>query len=188
MDKAETHAAGIPLAPNLNPEREPENRPSRAYSIGNSIAALTFILLGLYLCQAGYSLGFLTQNVPGPGFFPAVLGMFLAALGAGVLFGALRNRYPQGDEARLPDSSGVRKIVITTLATAILLLTIEGLGYQIVMTGYIFVLLVTVGNVPRMRGLIASVLFGFVSFFAVTAGLGLTLPTANIGILRNLGL
>lgn len=89
------------------------------------VAGLLFLGIGLFFTIASleYRLG--TPSRMGPGFFPLILGLILAALGAGVAVGAMRGAHePAGDLETL----NFRGLIIVVFATLLFAILIPSMG------------------------------------------------------------
>lgn len=158
------------------------------YRIAHQAAAATLVLIGGALVAGGLQLGLDRAGVPGPGLFPVIIGDLFVILGVALFVQAARGRLDRSDDAKMPDRMGVRRILITALATGLLLSALMWIGYLLAMTLYVFALLVFVGGRRVVGSIIIAVGFGAGSYYAFTLGLKLGLPHAAIGFLRMMGL
>ncbi|TDL39692.1 tripartite tricarboxylate transporter TctB family protein [Arthrobacter nitrophenolicus] len=159
-----------------------------AYRRANQIAGIAFALLGAGLTFGGLSLGLTVRGVPGPGLFPTIIGSLLLLLGVVLFCIALAGKLDRSEDASVPDSLGVRRILITLLSSAIFIWAVLWIGYLIAMTLYVFVLLSFVGARRRTNSALIALVFGVGSFVAFKYGLGLPLPSAALPFLRGIGL
>ncbi|MEO9340789.1 tripartite tricarboxylate transporter TctB family protein [Mesorhizobium sp. SB112] len=83
--------------------------------VTDKIFSALIILLGGYIALTGVQLGYIHQGTPGPGFFPALVGIGLVALALWNIVRAARNRH------RLPDilRREAAYVVMASAATAV---------------------------------------------------------------------
>ncbi|KUM36368.1 tripartite tricarboxylate transporter TctB family protein [Arthrobacter sp. EpRS71] len=159
-----------------------------AYRRANQVAGILFAMLGAGLTFGGLSLGLTVRSVPGPGLFPTIIGSLLIFLGVLLFFVAVLGKLDRSEDTSVPDRVGVRRILVTILASAIFVWAVLWAGYLIAMTLYVFALLSVVGGRRRINSALIAVIFGVGSFAAFKYGLGLPLPTAALPFLREMGL
>jgi hypothetical protein len=109
---------------------------------GDFLAGLMFIgfgLLALYLSR-DYPMG--TASRMGPGYFPAILGMLICLLGAGVLLRGLLVR------AQPPRNFALLQAVLVLSAIALFAATVESLGI-VVAVALVVVISSLAGGTPR---------------------------------------
>lgn len=162
--------------------------PSGGYRLANVAAAALLAGAGVTTAVTTAGLGLGANGVPGPGFFPVLVGVTLVALAVAMLVQALRGRVQPGEDARLPDRLGARRLVYTAILTAAFLALLTYAGYQVMMTLYVFGLLTLAGGRRIISSAIIAVVFGVGSYLAFAYGLDLTLPNATLPLLSDLGL
>ncbi|MFJ4029557.1 tripartite tricarboxylate transporter TctB family protein [Paenarthrobacter sp. NPDC089989] len=183
-----------PAAPNpgeaiADPQAHEERLPvTTAYRRANQIAGAAVALLGGALTYGGLSLGLTSRGVPGPGLFPTIIGTLLMVLGVALFLIALTGRLDRSEDTAVPDRIGVRRILVTLLASAIFVWAVLWVGYLIAMTLFVFALLTFVGGRKQVNSALIAVIFGVGSYFAFKFGLGLPLPMSALPFLHGLGL
>jgi len=158
------------------------------YRIANQVAGALIAIIGGATTLEGLRLGLDSGGVMGPGAFPSILGSILLVLGVVLFVMASVGRLDRSHDTALPDRGGVRRILITALATGVFLWALFWVGYTIAMTLYVFALLLFVGQRKWLSSAIISVAFGAITYFGFTVGLGLILPTSAFPFIRAIGL
>jgi len=120
------------------------------------ITGLVFLALGLYLTVSSFRLPPGLADLPGPGFFPRVIGVLMILLS----LAALRDRRPAGAPVEN------RWTIVVTIALTVLYLASWGTGGFALKTSlYLLLLLRLYGQTWRPAAIVAVVLTA-----AVTAG------------------
>jgi sterol desaturase/sphingolipid hydroxylase (fatty acid hydroxylase superfamily) len=142
-----------------------------------SYITLVWIALGVFVAAYSFKLGVGNLRSPGPGFFPCLLGEFMAHAKA-----TDKDKEAVPTEEGMPSRvSKLVSIALTLLAYALLL---EWLGYIIVTFLAMILLLRFSGYTSWMRIIAYSVIIAGVSYF-IFHYLGVMFPP---GVLRYLGL
>ena len=159
-----------------------------AYRRANQVAGLIVAALGGAMTFGGLNYGLMRVGVPGPGLFPVIIGSMLFVLGLSLVGVATLGKLDRSDDTLMPDRVGIRRILLTVLATAVFIWALAWIGYMLAMTLYVLVLLVYVGGRRLLNSVIIAVVFGFGSFAVFTYGLGLQLPHSALPFLHAIGL
>lgn len=136
-------------------------------------SGLMFLVVGIVFAvgATNYSMG--SSARPGPGYFPLLLGVILAILGAIVLFKSLTIETEGGDPI---GQIAWRPLLITTGAIVLFGALLPRLGMVITIP----ILIISVsfaGDEFKWRGvLIAAAVLTFFSWLIFVAGLKLTIP------------
>lgn len=151
------------------------------------IVSAACVLLGLAVAWQAWSMEYLTELGPGPGFFPLWLGIILTGLSLAWLLTALFRADPTAAERFLPERDGLRRILLVVGAICATGLAMEQIGFQLAM--FAFVATVLTGLGWRRWGLtvILSCALSFGVYHTFTRWLDVTLPKASIEILTRWG-
>jgi len=147
----------------------------------NALSAVVVTAFGATIWFASGSYALWVGGLPGPGFFPGIVGFCLTALGVLYLIGSLARRYPLHDEVEPPPDR--RALVTSALSVAIMGLT----AFVLVPIGYPIVAALGVALLVRLAGgswrtaVVSGVLFAAATFLLVTTALGIQLPTGVLG-------
>jgi hypothetical protein len=145
---------------------------------GRIAAALVLCATGLAFALASLSLDFGSLGLPGPGFFPFVLGMLLAGFSAFIAVGAMRD--PGGSEERV--ALGPRDVIIAMLALAGVAIGFEPLGAFLTLGAFAALLLVSIGRVRLPPAALAAVLAMVAVWYFFKILLGLQLPDGPLDL------
>lgn len=153
----------------------------RAFRIANILGAAGAVALAAAILFASGDFAFRVRDLPGPAFFPVIIGVAMLAFSVAWLVLALLGRLHPNDETEAPPDrgalvrSGVALLVV--LASAF---TMQPLGYPLTLAIAVTVLVLLARG--RLRAAIPTgVCFAVLSFMLVTTVLGVQLPT---GVLR----
>jgi hypothetical protein len=136
-------------------------------------SGLMFIVAGIVFAvgATNYSMG--SSARPGPGYFPLILSVIMAILGAVVLFKALTIESPGGD---LVGHIAWKPLIVIVVAITVFGLLLERLG-MVVTIPILIVLSSLAGEEFRWRGvLLSAVVLTFFSWVVFVVGLKLTIP------------
>jgi hypothetical protein len=136
-------------------------------------SGLMFIVCGIVFAvgATNYSMG--TSARPGPGYFPLILSVIMAILGAVVLFKALTIETSGGD---LIGHIAWKPLIVIVIAITVFGLLLERLG-MVVTIPILIVMASFAGDEFRWRGvLVSAVVLTFFSWVVFVVGLKLTIP------------
>ncbi len=136
-------------------------------------SGLMFLVVGVVFAvgATNYSMG--SSARPGAGYFPLLLSVIMAILGAIVLFKALTIETPGGDPI---GAVAWRPLVVIVVAITVFGLTLERLG-MIITVPLLIVIASLAGDEFKWKGVIASAVVLTVSSWLVfVLGLKLTIP------------
>jgi hypothetical protein len=142
---------------------------------GGIAAALALLLTGLFFAWQALRLDFGSIGLPGPGFFPFVLGVTLAGFAAVIAAGAMREP-AAGDTIAL----GHRDVLIGMLALIGVAIGFEPLGAFLTLGLFAATLLVLVGRVSLLVALLSAVIGMIAVWYFFKVLLGLQLPEGPI--------
>lgn len=125
------------------------------------ITAVVFFLFAAFIAQQSVELKYYTTLGPGPGFFPFWLAIMMMAL-AGLMF----YQATFGRPGPMPDDfwasrGGYLKALAVIVSIIFVVVTMDNLGFRLVMAIFFAFLLLTLG---RQQGIV-----GWVTMIAVTA-------------------
>jgi len=129
------------------------------------IAGVLFLVLGLYLTISSFGLPSGIGGLPGPGFFPRVIGVLMVALS----IAALRDRRPAGSPIEN------RRTITGTVALTILYLLLWGTGGFAVKTAVFLVALLRMYGQSWRPAAIVSLALTAAATLGFQYGLRLTL-------------
>ncbi|CAN5502398.1 hypothetical protein BH11ACT6_BH11ACT6_22730 [soil metagenome] len=161
-------------------EMAPQGRsPQRQIS---DLVAAVVVVVGAAVAavvSVGYGLSGHNQAV-GPGLFPTVLSVLLLVLGLIWTVEAWTGRTPRPDaEVVLPDRAGAIRIATISVTILTAALCFETLDFRLTIFLAPFVVMGVVFRQPIWRAAIVSAVISGVSFYSLTYGLGIPLPTMN---------
>jgi len=155
----------------------------RGFKIANFAGAIGTMGFALMLLVSGQEYAFTVGNLPGPGMFPAVIGVALLGLGMAWFVGTALNRYSVDDEVEPPpDRSALIRAGLSFAVVCLSAFAMQPLGYPVTMALAAASLTLLGGGRWRAAALTGPV-FAAATFLLVTTVLGIQLPT---GILRPL--
>lgn len=155
----------------------------RAFRIANVAGAVGAIGLAAAILLASQDFAFRVRDLPGPAFFPVIIGVGMLGLSVAWLVLAILGRVPLDDEVEAPpDRSAAIRAIASLLVVAVSAFVLQPLGYPL--TVAIAVTVLTLLARGRLRAAIPTGIgFAAASFLLVTTALGVQLPT---GVLRPL--
>ena len=136
-------------------------------------SGLMFVVVGIIFAvgATNYSMG--TSARPGAGYFPLLLSVIMAILGAIVLFKSLTIETPGGDPI---GDIAWKPLIVIVLAIAIFGATLERLG-MIITIPILIVISSLAGDEFRWKGVIANAIVLTIGSWAIfVLGLKLTIP------------
>jgi hypothetical protein len=138
---------------------------------GDVAAAVFLMIVGLFFAVAALRLEFGTISLPGPGFFPLVLGLSIAAFALLVMVQALRE--PRTAEVV---ELGHRDVLIGLLALIAVCLAFEPLGAFLTLGAFTALLLILIGRVSAIMAALSSIIGMVAVWYIFKVALGLQLP------------
>jgi hypothetical protein len=139
--------------------------------LAESLGAAALLAAGLFFAGQAALLAFGSARLPGPGFFPLVLGAALGLLAIAVLIRSVGERAP-----REPVALGHRSVLVVLAALAGAALGFERLGAYATLGLFIAALLLLVARVPPWQAALGAGL-GMAAVWAVfRLLLGVRLP------------
>lgn len=154
-----------------------------AFRIANIVGAAGAVALAVAILVAAGDFAFRVNDLPGPAFFPVVVGVALLAFSVAWLVLALLGRlHPNEETEAPPDRSALVRSGLALLVVLASAFVLQPLGYPLTVAMAVTVLVVLARG--RLRAAIPTgVGFAVLSFLLVTTALGVQLPT---GVLRPL--
>jgi putative tricarboxylic transport membrane protein len=141
-------------------------------------SSLVWLGIAVLICIGSLRLSLGSFKNPGPGFFPFIAGLVLGILAATVFFHA-RRAAAAGKETEQPlwtNLSGVKKVVLTTIALLVYAISMEYLGFLI--STFIFFVFLLRTIEPQRWGLVIleSLLASGISYLVFEIWLQAQLP------------
>ena len=140
-------------------------------------AALVLLLTGLLFAWQSLQLDFGSIGLPGPGFFPFMLGVVLAGFAALIAVGAVLER-AAGETVAL----GHRDVLVAMLALIGVAIGFEPLGAFLTLSLFTLALLVLIARVSPMVAAPSAVIGVIAVWYFFKVLLGLQLPEGVIDI------
>ena len=138
---------------------------------GGLWAAVALLLTGVFFAWQSTPLDFGKIGLPGPGFFPFVLGIVLVAFAVVIIVEAVRSEHSEGTVA-----FGHRDVLIAFAAMLAVPVLFEPLGSYLTLGLFSVALLVFVGRVNPIRAAAASAVGMVAVWYFFKVLLGLQLP------------
>ncbi|MCH1881913.1 tripartite tricarboxylate transporter TctB family protein [Agrococcus sp. ARC_14] len=159
------------------------------YRIANQVAAALAVLIGAWMAWSALELGLVAPNgTPGAGVFPLAIGTLFGVLGLAWFVLASLGRLDRSADTQFPDRAGIRRILITAVATGVFLWALLWIGYLLAMALYTLALLVLVGDRKWWSSAIIAAVFSAGSYYAFTVGLNLSLPRSAFAFISQFGI
>jgi drug/metabolite transporter (DMT)-like permease len=136
-------------------------------------SGLMFVVTGLIFAvgSTNYSMG--NSARPGPGYFPLILSVVMAILGAVVLFKALTIETAEGDRI---GSWAWRPLIVIVIAITVFGITLPRLGMLVAVPALIFITSLA-GDEFHWKGVLTNAVVLTAGAWAIfIAGLKLTIP------------
>ncbi|MCH1881899.1 tripartite tricarboxylate transporter TctB family protein [Agrococcus sp. ARC_14] len=153
------------------------------FRIANIVGAVLAIALAATILLASGDFAFRVRDLPGPAFFPVVIGVALLACSVAWLVLAIIGRLrPDDDTEPPPDRQALLRAGAALAVVGVSAFVLQPLGYPLTVAIAVTVLVLLARG--RLRAAIPTgVGFAVASFLLVTTALGVQLPT---GVLRPL--
>lgn len=163
-------------------DHEPSWTP-KTFRLANILGACGAIALASAILLASGNFAFRVRDLPGPAFFPVIVGSAMLAFSIAWLVLALVRRLHPNQETEPPsDAEALIRAAAALVVVGISAFVLQPLGYPLTVAIAVTVLVV-IARGRWLVGLISGVAFAALSFLLVTTALGVQLPT---GILRPL--
>lgn len=136
-------------------------------------AGLMFLIIGIAFAIGATNYTYGESARPGPGYFPLLLGVIMALLGAVVLFKALTIESDGGDPI---GAIAWKPLLLIVGAVAVFGLLLPRLGMVITIPVLVFVSSLAGDEFHWLDAVINSVALTVFSYLVFVLGLGLTIP------------
>jgi hypothetical protein len=143
--------------------------------LGEAIVALALLAAGLFFAWHAGFLSFGRVGLPGPGFFPFVLGIALALLALALLYSA-RHDADDGEAVFI----GHRNVLITLAALAGTAFAFERVGAYMTLGGFAAILLLLVARTAVWRAALGATLGMIAVWLFFGLALGVRLPDGDL--------
>ena len=147
----------------------------------DALAGAVLVCLGGFVLMQSLQLDFYVEGVPGPGFFPALLGVLLMALGAGLLIRRWWGPTDSADDFSLPTRLQVSRSLSLWLLLLVGALLVGPLGFPIAMLLLVAAILF---GIERRRGIgavLTTVLIPVLAWLVFGLLLQVPLPMGPLG-------
>jgi putative tricarboxylic transport membrane protein len=149
---------------------------------------LAFLALSVYVMVGAFALEYYTPIGPGPGFFPFWLAAGLAVVTVVLLVRVYLGPNEPLPEGFFPKKSAVLRLVSVLGGMVLFVLLGESLGFRITMLGFLLVMLYALGRQSALVTIAVALAGSFGAYYLFHDVMGVHLPLATIGFLKNLGL
>ena len=152
------------------------------------IAALCFLLLGVFILWESRVLKYYTSLGPGAGFLPFWVGIALIILSCVWLVRVSLEPANNLPVDFLPDRAGARRIlsILSSLVFCVILLDL--LGFSLTLFGFLIFLLFILGRKKLVVNLTIALAGSFGVQYVFEHWLGVILSRSSIAVLKGLGL
>ncbi len=152
------------------------------------VIGLAFLAVSAYVMVGAFGLEYFTPIGPGPGFFPFWLGAGLAVVTVVWLVGIYLRPNEPLPEGFFPNRKAVSRLVCVLGGMVLFVLLGESLGFRITMLGFLLGMLFSLGRRSAFVTIAVALAGSFGSYYLFHDLMGVHLPLATIGFLKNLGL
>ena len=152
----------------------------------NTAVACCFIALGLAMAFEATKMRYYSALGPGPGFFPLWLGGVLAFVSFLWLV-QIRRSATGGTAALWPGHTGVIRIAAVLGSLLFVAFTIELIGFRLAIFAMLASLMLTLGGQRIFVTVVVALAGSFGAYLVFTGWLGVSLPSATIPPLADLG-
>lgn len=142
----------------------------------DQFSGLMLVAFALYVAWANQVYPTGTIHVPGPGFMPLALAIFLGSVGLLIAVGGARSR--PLIEMRWTEA---KRAVTILLAAALSVFALEAVGYRLTIMVLLFFLMGVIERKPPFIAVILSIGFAFLSYYVVADLLLVPLPRSPWG-------
>ncbi len=154
----------------------------------NTVTALVFLALGLYMAIEAPPLILFTGLGPGPGFIPLVLGVSMVTLSTVWLGQIYLQPAVNLGKLDLPDLAGIARVAGVLVALLAFAQWVDLVGYQLSMFALLLFLLIALGRQRPWVTAVVSLGGSFGLYYLFTNVLQVSLPPSGVAFLANLGL
>lgn len=141
-----------------------------------TVAGLIVLLVGIVLCVEANKLDYMVENVPGPGFLPLWVSFGIIVAGGVLTFNAMRGRIVDHEPVAWPSAWGWRQVGVLLAALAAALLLLEPLGFLITTTGFMAIVVFSLGVRHWGTLLLAPVAAAGILYLVFAVWLSVPLP------------
>jgi putative tricarboxylic transport membrane protein len=146
----------------------------RNYDLGSGLLCL---LVGLGFVAGGVKMGLGPLNVPGAGFFPAVIGGILSTLSLALLIATALGKTVATEKQRFwKEKNSWVKIFLVLLSLILFMVLLEFLGFITTTIIFVLFLLKFVGKKGWRISIVMAVLVSLGSYALFKMALGVALP------------
>ncbi len=152
------------------------------------VIGLAFLALSVYVMVGAFALEYYTTIGPGPGFFPFWLAAVLAVVTVVWLVRVYLKPGEPLPEGFFPKKSAALRLLSVMTAMVLFVLLGEHLGFRITMLGFLLVMVYALGRRSVFLAMAVALAGSFGAYYLFHDLMGVHLPLATIGFLKNLGL
>ncbi len=146
------------------------------------VASGLFLALFLFIIWQSWSLPFLDDLGPGPGFFPIWLAGLGTVLSVLLMIETARGPADPPDETLVPPRDAMFRIAAVVVLLSLAALSLEWLGWRITATAFVLLLLPALGARSPLAIVPVAAFAGFGVFHVFYYWLKVPLPIGTFGI------
>ncbi len=146
------------------------------------VASGLFLALFVFIIWQSWSLPFLDELGPGPGFFPIWLAGIGAVLSVLLMIETARGPADPPDETLVPPRDAMFRIAAVVVLLSMAAFCLEWLGWRITATAFVLLLLPALGARSPLAILPVAAIAGFGVFHVFYYWLKVPLPIGTFGI------
>ncbi|NUL46439.1 tripartite tricarboxylate transporter TctB family protein [Cellulosimicrobium funkei] len=154
-----------------------------SYFWANTAGSLAALAAGLAIITASQGYALVVNNLPGPGFYPLIIGIAMTVLALVWCIGTFSGRHaPNSETGSPPEREALIRSGIAVVAIAAFMFALRPIGYP-VSVGILTIVLVLLARGSIRKALATGPIFAISSYLLITSGLGVPL---GLGILEPL--
>lgn len=152
-----------------------------SYLRANAAGSIAAIGVGVAIITASQGYALFVNNLPGPGFYPLIIGIAMTVLALIWCIGTFMGHHaPTSETGTPPERDAVIRSVIAVVAIAAFMFALRPIGYP-VSVGILTIILVLLARGGVRKALATGPIFAIASYLLITSGLGVPL---GLGILK----
>jgi hypothetical protein len=147
-----------------------------------TFGGLIVLAIGTILAVEAWKLPYFVEDVPGPGFLPLWLAGGILIAGATIVVKALRGSVPGMQDIVWPEAWGWRQVLTMLGTLAVSLLLLSKLGFLVTTTGFMAVMIYSLGGRSWPTLILAPVAAAGILYLVFAVWLNVPLPEGIFGL------
>jgi putative tricarboxylic transport membrane protein len=147
----------------------------------DALSGVVLAIFGVFMLYQSLQMSFYADNVPGPGFFPALLAVALIVLGATLVVTRLRTPHDTADRLRLPSRQQASRSLSLWVAALAAALLVEPLGFPLAMFLLVAVILFVIEGRRGIGSAVTAVMIPLLAWLLFAELLLVPLPAGPFG-------